>query len=927
MSRIKELQIILFFLLFFFSPVVNATVRVTDLQCEYLTNPLGIDVTEPRLNWKLESTDSLQRNLILSAYQILVASNEDNLEANIGDFWDTGKILSGQSVHVVYRGKPLQSRKRYYWKVRLWDDTGSVSQYSESAWWEMGLLEKTGWLAKWVSAPKVYDWGELDRERKRKEWTDRSIQVDPAPLFRKMFTLSKFVRQARVYISGVGYYEFYLNGEKVGDHVLDPAFTNYDKRVLYVTYDITNQVSQGKNVVGVILGNGWYNMHAIAVWGFDKAPWRARPTVLCQLELEYSDGSQETITSDQTWKVARGPVLFDGILNGEIYDARREQPGWATASFSDSSWTGVEIVEGPGGRLCSQILPPIKVMKTIKPVRLSEPGPGTFVFDFGQNITGWAQIKVSGPAGTEIKLKFGERINSDGTVDQKAIGAYTRQWEFQTDTYILKGEGIEIWEPRFTYHGFQYVEVTGFPGKPTLDNLSGRVVHTSFDQQGSFSCSNELLNKIQEISVRSYTNNFHGYPTDCPHREKLGWSAEGHLGAEQGLFNFNPQTAYTKWMNDFADAQLENGQLPGIVPSSGWGYSISWHKRWEGFGPPYDGAYILIPWYLYRYCGDERILSAHYDGFKRYVDFLTAHSENYIIPFGLGDWCPAKTKTSAEIVSTVYFFYCADVFSKIARILGKEQDVRKYADIAVKIKEAFNRKFYNSVTGDYAEGQQSALAFALSFDFVPPGGRRKVIDNLVSRIEKNNYLIDTGEFGAKYLLYALSDNGYADVAYKLVSRTEFPGWGNWVKQGATTIWETWDGKLSQNHTGFGTITTWFYNVLAGIRPDPETSGFKKFIIKPEIVGDLTWVKGEYNSVYGKIISQWMFDGKVLKLNVTVPLNTTATIYIPAKDTEDVKEGGKSIAKDKGVSFLRMEGERAIIMVGSGEYRFSSSDFR
>ena len=904
--------------------IVEASISPGQLQCEYLENPAGIDVVEPRLSWVLQVPDPQQRGLKQTGYQVLVASSRELLNKDEGDLWNTGKINSDQSIHIGYEGKTLKSRQKCFWKVRIWDKNGNVSPYSKPASWEMGLLDKTDWQAKWISAPKVYSWYELDRDRKSIKWSDRSAQVDPSPFFRKPFSISRTVKKATVYVTGLGYHELYINGRKVGDHVLDPGVTHYNKRVLYVTHDITGQIKQGRNALGAILGTGWYNMHTYAVWGFDKAPWRARPALICQLEIEFEDGSKKTIVSDDSWKVSRGPLLFDGIRNGEIYDARREMPNWDSEPFDDGSWNSVETTDGPKGRLCAQMLPPIKVMRTIRPQKITEPKPDVFVFDMGENIAGWAQLKVSGPAGTEVTLKYGEKLNEDGTVKQEQIERFTKQWDVQKDTYILKGEGTEIWEPRFVYHGFQYVEVKGFPGIPEPENLSGRVVNTAFDKAGTLTCSNEIINKIQNICVQSYTNNYHSYPTDCPQREKLGWTAEGHLGAEQGLFNFYPQSAYTKWMNDLKDAQRENGQFPGIVPTSGWGYSLTFADKPQGFGPSWDGASILIPWYLYQFSGDQRILAVHYAGMKKYMQWLTKESDDYIIRFGLGDWTPVKTKAPDEVTTTGYYLSFARILSDIAKILEHESDARYFRELAEKIRKSYNEKYFHPETGLYADGSQTALACALFHGFPEPENIRQVADNLVSNIEKNNGFLDTGQFGAKCILPALSETGHADVAYSLASQTEFPSWGEWVTRGATTIWERWRGESSLNHTAYGTITVWFYKYLAGIRHDLSGPGFKKIIIKPEITGDLKWVKGTYNCMYGEIVSHWSLDGEVVTLEVTIPPNTTATVYVPVKERDDVKEGGKAIENAENVTFLKMDEGRAVYYVGSGNYRFSST---
>jgi len=891
-----------------FDSSADNSVTVKHLQCEYNINPLGIDVAKPRLSWVLESG---QRGQMQSAYQILVASSEKNLKKNHGDLWDTGKINSDQSIHVVYEGKSLKSRMRCWWKVCVWDKDGKPSSYSRPAWWEMGLsilrsttkdeLEYKDWYAKWVSAPPP---------------KDKSVSYEPSPFFRKAFMLAKPVKKARVYISGLGYYELYLNGKKVGDHVLDPAFTRYDRRVLYVTYDVTDQLVQGKNAVGVVLGNGWYNMHTHSEWDFDKAPWRDRPTMICQLEVEFVDGSSTIITSDSRWKVSTGPIVFESIRNGETYDARLEKPRWNTADYDDSAWATALVVPGPKGKFSAQMLSPIKVMKTIKPVKLTEPKPAVFVFDIGQNIAGWAQLRVSGPVGTRVQMKYAERLYDDGTVSQEGIATFSKQYAFQTDTYILKGQGAEVWEPRFVYHGFQYVEVTGFPGKPTFDSLRGRVAHTAFEQAGRFECSNELFNKIQRNTLWSYIGNFHGYPTDCPHREKNGWTGDAHLAAEQGLYNFAPAAAYTKWMNDFKDEQRQSGELPGIVPTSGWGY------HW-GNGPAWDSAYVLIPWYLYQYCGDVRILAEHYDRLKRYVDYLTSKASNHVVSIGLGDWVPAKTKTPEKVTSTGYYYCDAVIVSRAAELLGKDEDAKKYADLARDIKEAFNKEFFDDTTGQYAGGTQTALSCALYHGFVEPEERERVVNNLVSNVESQQGHLDAGILGTKYLLNSLTENGRADVAYTIATRTTYPSWGHWIARGATTLWEQWGGEASRNHIMFGDISAWFYKALAGINPDPNVPGFKHIIIHPNPVSDLKWVHAEHSSMYGKIISYWRKKDGGFTLEVTIPANTTATVYVPTMDAASITESGKPVAKSESVKLLPAGKGQAVFAVGSGQYRFVS----
>ncbi|MCU0913467.1 MAG: glycoside hydrolase family 78 protein [Planctomycetes bacterium] len=869
-------------------------VRVTDLRCEYLANPLGIDVVQPRLSWKLESAWRGQKQ---TAYQILVASEERLLRDNKPDLWDSGKVASDQSIHVVYAGKPLAARTRCYWSVRVWDRDDKPTAVSDRAVWEMGLLAPKDWQAKWISAP-----GGADKA------------PQPAPLFRKAFSVAKRVQSARVYVCGLGYYELRLNGDKVGDHVLDPAFTRYDRRALYATYDVTRQLRKGPNALGVILGNGWYNMHTRCVWDFDKAPWRDRPALLCQLEITFDDDSKMLVASNATWRVTTGPIVFDSIRNGETYDARLEKAGWDAADANDAGWPAAQVVSGPQGRLTAQMMPPVKVTRMLRPAKLSEPRPGVYIFDFGQNMAGWVRLRVFGPAGTEVAMRYGERLNPDGTLDQKEIGQHIKTGKPQTDTYILKGRGTELWEPRFAYHGFQYVEVTGLPGKPNASALEARVVHTAFDPAGTFECSNDLFNRIQRNTLWSYVSNFVGYPTDCPHREKNGWTGDAHLAAETGLYNFEAAAAYAKWLNDFRDEQRPTGELPGIVPTSGWGY------QW-GNGPAWDSAYVLIPWYLYQYRGDTRILADHYDRLKLYVDYLTSKAQNHIVTIGLGDWAPAKTTTPEKVTSTGYYYRDALIVSQAAALLGKTEDARKYGDLAAAIRNAFHQEFYDPQTGLYAGGTQTAMSCALYHGLVPPEERARVVGKLVESIQAKDGHLDAGILGTKYLIDALTAAGRAEVVYGMATKTDYPSWGLWLEQGATTLWEQWDGNASRNHIMFGHISAWFYQVLAGINPDPEAVGFQHIIIKPQLLGDVTWARAEHASMYGKIASAWEIREGKLHLQIAVPVNTTATVYVPCAGQETRAEGPGATHRADDARFVRVEGNYVVFEVQSGTYEF------
>ncbi len=881
--------------------IFGADVVPVDLRCEYLVDPLGVDQPQPRLSWKIEATrQKPQRGIKQTAYQILVASSEMLLKPGKADLWDSGRVESDQSIHVDYAGKPLKSQMPCFWKVKVFSTTGD--SWSKPAKWTMGLLAPTDWTGAWIGSPT-------------------ETMVEPAPLLRKNFPIIKKVRRATVYLCGLGYHELRLNGAKVGDHVLDPKFTRYDRRVLYVTHDVTALVRKGDNAIGVMLGNGWYNYHVLNAWNFDAAPWRAKPAMLLQMDVEYSDGSIQKIVSDESWAYSTGPIRFDGFLSGEVYDARAEKSGWDSPGYDDSSWSRAKVVVAPKGRLSAQMIQPIRVTEVIRPVKVTQPKPGVYLYDFGQNMAGKARLIVSGPAGTEVKLQYGELLHGDGTLNQGNINSFCKSGEFQTEKYILKGEGTETWQSRFMYHGFQYIQVTGFPGEPKPGNLEALVMHTDLGAAGSFECSNELLNSIQHCTRWSYLNNFHGFPTDCPNRERNGWTGDAHLAAEAGLYNFDAAAAYAQWMLDFRDEQRNTGELPGIVPTGGWGYA------W-GNGPAWDSAYVLIPWYLYQYRGDVRILAEHYDHVKRYVDYLTVKSKDGIVAIGLGDWCPANTRTPENVTSTGYYYCDAVIVSKMAGILGRKEDEAKYAELAAGIRKAFNAKFRNQATKQYANGSQTALSCAIYQGLAEPADVDAVVGQLVANVERQGNHLDCGILGAKYLLHALGDNGHADVAYRVVTQTTFPSWGYWVKQGATTLWENWNGAGTHNHIMFGDISAWFYGTLAGIRPDQTAPGFKRMIIKPAIVGDLTWVKCHYDSMYGRIVSNWRRDPPVgpragtLTMEVTIPPNTTATIYVPTADAATVTESGKPAGQVAGVKFLRMEAGNAVYEVGSGQYRFS-----
>ncbi|MHB8968850.1 MAG: family 78 glycoside hydrolase catalytic domain [Pirellulaceae bacterium] len=876
-----------------------------------------------------------QFRLWINGNQASVSSPAADASQHITELELTERLRPGRNVIAIDATNVADGPAGFAAKVIVVLGNDQKVVLATDAQWKASLTGGSNWQspdfddANWDAAVEVATVGAPPLPTPRAGHALGWSQAAPSPVLRKNFSVPKPVRRAMLYVCGLGYHEPYLNGTKVGDHVLDPAFTRYDRRALYVTHDVSQLVHEGQNTLGVMLGNGWYNMHTRATWNFDQAPWRGEPRALVQLRIEHEDGSVSTVVSDSSWRASTGPVRLDGIRAGEFYDACQEMPGWSTSEFDDTAWEPPTVLNPPGGVLSAQMMPPIRVCRTLNPVSVQEPRPGVFVFDLGQNIAGWAQLHVKGPQGTQVTMRYGECVDAQGMIERGAIDVYVFEGGFQTDNYILKGEGDEIWEPRFTYHGFRYVEVTGYPGKPALSSLRGRVVHTDFQDAGSFACSDSLLTSIQQLTLASYRNNFHGYPTDCPQREKNGWTGDAHLAAEQAMYNFQNASSYAKWIQDIHDEQRESGAVPAIVPTAGWGYA------W-GNGPAWDSALVLIPWYLYTYCGDERILSDHYDAMKKYVDYVQQKSENLIADFGLGDWVPAKTETPRNITSTGYFYRDAAIVAETARILGKETDAQHYAQLAVQVRDAFNKTFCKS-DGSIGNNSQAALSCGLYQGLVPDEQIPQVLNKLVESVRAGNDHLDVGILGAKYLFHALSDHGQHALAFRIATQTTPPSYGDWVSRGATTLWEDWPGVGSLNHIMFGDISAWFYQELAGIHADASQPGFKHFIVRPRLVPGLSWASAEHASPYGRISVRWDRDESgVLTMNVQVPVNTTATIHIPADDPEQVllyavaSDANRTLRPldDATMTRDRLTDKPAAaepgyrsVLVGSGAYRF------
>ncbi len=903
----------------------QAAIVVQDLRCEYRANPLGIDNSQPRLGWVLEAD---RRGENQTAYQVLVASTAAKLASGNADLWDSGKVVSPESVKVVYSGKPLSSGQCVWWKVRVWGNDDHASHYSKPASIETGLLSPIDWHAQWIQRKSA---GPL---------TEAQMFADqPAPIFRKDFVLDKKIKRARAYASGLGYYELRLNGNRVGDHVLDPGWTSYSKRVLYSTYDVTAQLKRGRNAMGLMLGNGWFNPLPLRMWGHinpREALTIGEPRAIVQLVVEYADGTKATIVTDPSWRVSDGPILRNSVYLGEVYDARREQPGWDAAGFDDSRWEPAELAGEPTvGPLRAQDAPPIRITRTLKAVKIGEPKPGVYIFDFGQNFAGWARLRVKGPAGTHVRLRSGELIYPDGTLNGmtavcgqiKGGGTnYVHEGEgepktaFQVDEYTLKGKGTEIFTPRFTFHGFRYVEVTGFPGKPALDSLEGLRLNTDVASAGTFECSNEMFNRIQRMVLWTELSNLFSVQSDCPHREKYGYGGDIVASSEMGMLNFDMSGFYSKAAQDLMDAVRPNGGFTETSPFVG----ISDEGLGDKSGPiGWGTAQPLLLAQLRQYYGDDRPLREQYEATKRWVALLRSLAKDGILDNGISDHESLVPKPRA-LSGTAFYYFNVKLLAQLAAALGKDADAQEAATLAEEIKTAFNQKFLAKGTGRYDAATQACQAFALYHGLVPANEQSRALDVLVADIASHGDHLTTGIFGTKYMLDVLTDAGRADVAYRIVNQTTFPGWGYMLEQGATTLWEHWefsDNTFSHNHPMFGSVSEWFYKALAGILHAPDAVGFDKILIKPQPVGDLKWARASHDTVRGRVSSAWDKTNGKFKLSIAIPANTLAEVHVPARDVSHVTEGRKAAASARGVKFLRMEGNAAVFAVGSGHYEF------
>ena len=1043
---------------------VFADVTITTMRCEYAENPIGIDVLQPRLGWVL---DSQQRDQRQSAYRVYVSTSPAKLQANEGDLWDSGKLFGDESIQVAYAGKPLASRQRCFWKVRVWDQDGKAAE-SRQAFWEMGLLARGDWQSQWIglsnlagqeksafegaqwiwypegnpagSAPKG-EWffrrvveapegavirraaltltvddqftllvngevvgkssGQTDAWKKFSTYdlstrfrpgsnviavkalndgsaagllarlelefangspliidSDESwkvaattsegwenagfsdldwkaaraiaklgegpwgktfnppIALGQVPHMRKTAGFSKPVRQARLYASALGVYEFYVNGRRVGNDHFNPSWTDYHKRVQYHTYDVTAMLRSGENVFGIILGDGWYAGY-VGLGGPHR--YGTLALALAQVEVQFTDGSTQTIATDGTWKASTGPLLQSDMLMGETYDARKEMPGWDQPGFDDSGWKPVltKPVEVP---LVSAPDDPVRKVIELKPIAVTEPKPGHYIFDLGQNMVGWVRLNVRGEAGTTITLKFVEMLNPDGTIYTANLrGAKC------TDYYTLKGGVEEIWEPRFTFHGFRYVELTGFSGKPDLDTVTGIVVYSDTPRVGTFECSSPAINQLYSNIVWGQRGNFLGVPTDCPQRdERLGWMGDAQIFIRTASYNMDVSRFFTKWCQDVEDAQRPNGAFTDVSPFVCCGSGVA---AWGDAG-------VICPWVIYRVYGDKRILERHYAAGARWIEYLVGNSKDLLRPAqGYGDWLSIQADTPKDVLATAYFALSTRLMANYAEVLGKADDMAKYMTLFDQVKAAFNESYVNEdvrIKGN----TQTVYVLALAFDLLPIEKRVAATRHLVEDIAAKGDHLSTGFVGVGHLTPTLTEAGYVDVAYKLLMQETFPGWLYSVRNGATTIWERWDGWTQEkgfqdpgmnsfNHYSLGSVGEWLFDTVAGIGLDPIIPAYKHLIIRPRPGGGLTRAKAEFNSIHGKVVSDWRISEGRFQLRILVPANTTAKVYVPAQHLGAVKESGKAPEQAEAVKVLGFEGRNAVFAVGSGEYHFSS----
>jgi alpha-L-rhamnosidase len=967
------------------SPASSA-VTVSRLRCEYLKDPLGIGVAKPRLSWIIEST---RRGEVQTAYQIFVASSQEMLDKNQADLWDSGKVMSDATAFIEYGGAALSSRQPCRWKVRTWDGEGHPSDWSASARWEMGLLQATDWQAKWIDAPIAAtepDQGNLTILKATYEATDGagskdvtdllskmvkdntlSVRVtsiglggDPAYLhvkqlrvsysvdgkkrevtaeenatlgiparqdalhyLRKDFAVGKTVAKARLFATALGLYELHLNGKRVGDHIFAPDWTDYNKRVRYQDYDVTSLVKPGANTLAGFVGNGWYSG---TIGNGAHQAWGTVPALLAQLEVTYTDGTVDFIVSNASWKIHPGPIVTADFMMGENYDAQKEIAGWDEPGLDLSDWK--DATERPQQPLTidAQIDQPVRQTGEIHPKTMTEPNPGKYTFDLGQNMVGFVRFKVTEPAGTKITLRHAEMLSPDGTIYTANLRSAR-----STDTYICKGGREETWQPHFTFHGFRYVEISGLTHPPTADTLEGIVIGTDIPRTGEFSCVNADINQLQSNIQWGMRGNYLSVPTDCPQRnERMGWMGDAEVFIRTAAYNGDVAAFFTKWLVDVDDAQGEAGTFTDVSP-------IAPGRKFRGGTPAWGDAGVICPFTIYLMYGDKRILEQHLPAMTKWVDWCQAHSTNLIRDHDrgsdYGDWLAQGENTSKELIGTAYFAYSTSLLSKSYRAVGDTVNAGKYGQLFEQIKAAFDQK-YVSADGHIQGGTQACYDMALRFGLLPDDLRLKAGQYLADDVESHQDHLTTGFVGVSYLLTTLTWENQVDTAYRVFLQDSFPSWLFSVKHGATTIWERWDGWTPEkgfqnpgmnsfNHYSLGSCGEWMFDSVAGIGVDSDQPGFKHIVIHPRPNEKMTSAEGSFDSIHGKITTKWKVEAGRFSLEVTIPANTTATVYVPTTDAKQVMESGKPVDQVSGVKVVSADASTLMLEVPSGSYSLTS----
>lgn len=896
--------------------------EINHLSCEYFINPLGVESASPSLGWKVHSP---KNGMLQSAYRILVADNPELLNAEKGNIWDSEKVVSDRSIQVAYQGATLESGKKYYWKVKIWDQDNQELGWSEMSYWQMGLLRPEDWDgAKWIGFEELPDSMRIvpGIHGAGNNLGERGVQRPVIPFFRKEFDLTKKIASATLFISGLGQYEAYVNGEKIGNAFLTPGWTDYGKTVFYNTWDITSVLKKGENVLGAMVGNGFYNVNReryrklVVAFGM--------PKLICKLQVTYTDGSSEAIVSDDEWRTAPSPVTYSGIYGGEDYDAQMEQDGWNEVGFNDAEWKQAILVEASAGELHAEKDYPVAICDTIPIRQVRKLADSTWLYDFGQNASGIVELKVKGKRGQQVRLYPAELIRPDGTANQRATGSPYYY------TYTLKGEGEETWRPRFTYYGFRYVQVEGaVPDTPDVQSdlplVKGlKLLHNrnSAPQNGSFDCSNELFNQIHELINWAIKSNLQSVVTDCPHREKLGWMEQTFLMGAGINFNYDIVHLYRKLVYDMIDAQTTEGLVPDIAPE---------YVVFEGGfrdSPEWGSAGVILPWLLYCWYDDRKTMEEAWPMMNRYVSYLKGKSDHHILSHGLGDWFdlgpsrpgPAQL-TPMALTATAIYFYDVQLLSQMASVLGKTDEQKQLKSWAGEIKEAFNQKFFNAETGVYSTGSQTAMSMPLCVGLVEDPFREKVLKNLVDSIQADGNALTAGDIGFHYLVEALTDGGASQLLFEMNNRDDVPGYGYQLKKGATTLTESWAAleEVSNNHLMLGHLMEWFYQGVGGIRQAEGSTGFKEIEIRPEIVGDLTYANTTFLSPYGPIGTQWQKSDESFTLTVEIPANTHATVYLPVAGKVTVNGAELSASVIPGMLATEVRAGKTICKTGSGKY--------